>query len=200
MDVQKKTILAASLLFLWVGLAVWQWREVQEPVRVPLTNVTGPLSGVRSGEMKRPSLQVRLDLLTSMGLQRQTNFTEPRNIFSTLSPDGSVTTGDAATSVNQHSTSAEIQTQQEDILESEQYRYLGFLRVGAATRKNNDIAVIKKDDEVLVLKAGDQIDDRRILKAITHESVTIRDIDTHVDHTVTLSEESSEQSAGQGQE
>ena len=40
MDAKKKTILAASLLFLWAGLAVWQWRLLQEPVRVPLMNDT----------------------------------------------------------------------------------------------------------------------------------------------------------------
>ena len=74
----------------------------------------------------------------------------------------------------------------------EQYRYLGYLRVDARRRKDNDIAVLKKDGDVLVLKIGDRVDDHLILKAINSESVTIRNADTHRDQTVSLSEESSE--------
>ncbi len=69
--------------------------------------------------------------------------------------------------------------------------------MGENRRKNNDIAVLRKDDEVLVLKVGDRVDDHLILKAIDSESVTIRNTGTHVDQTVLLSEDSSEEPAGQ---
>jgi len=198
MDAKKKTILAASLIVLWAGLAVWQWRLLQEPVRVPLTYVTGHSSVGRHVETGRTGLRINLDLLASMGLQRQTTFTVHRNIFSVPRPDGTFAVGNDSASMNQPgSASAETSTKQVDAVELEQYRYLGFLRVGEGRWKNKDIAVLKKDDEVLVLKVGDRVDDHLILKAIDSESVTIRDTDSHMDQTVSLSEESSEQSMGQ---
>lgn len=195
MNAKMKTILAASLIFLWAGLAVWQWGLLQEPVRVPLTNVTGQPSVGRHEATGRTGLHVNLDLLASTDLQRQATFTAPRNIFAVPHPDGTFAAGNAPASVNQSSTSAETLTKQEDALE--QYRYLGFLRVGKAGRKNNDIALLRREDEVLALKVGDRVDDRLILKAINSESITIRNTDSHVDQTVPLSEESSEEPSGQ---
>ena len=196
MDPKKKTILAASLILLWAGLAVWQWRLLQEPVHVPLTNITGPPSVTRRVETGRTSLRVNLDLLASTALQRQATFTMPRNIFAVPRPDGTFAAGDASTSVNQPaSDSSESSTQYEDTLKLEQYRYLGYLRVDARHRKDNDIAVLKRDGEILVLKIGDRVDDHLILKAINSESVTIRNVSTHRDQTVSLSEESSEESS-----
>ncbi|MDF0673388.1 MAG: hypothetical protein P0120_03445 [Nitrospira sp.] len=197
MDAKKKTMLAAALIFLWVGLAVWQWRLLQEPVRVPLMNVTGHPSSVgRHAETRGTGLHVNLDLLASMDLQRQANFTVPRNIFSVPRPDGTFAAENAPASLDQPGSGAvETLRQQEDALELEQYRYLGFLRVGAGRRKNRDIAVLRRDDEVLVLKIGDRVDDHLILKAINSESVTIRNTGTHTDQTVPLSEASSEEPA-----
>ncbi len=198
MDAKKKTILAASLLLLWAGLAVWQWRLLQEPIRVPLTNIAGHPSVGQRAATGGTALHVNLHLFTSTSLQRQATFTVPRNIFSIPRPDGTFATGNDLASVNQPgSSSAEISTEQEEKLELEQYRYLGFLRVGEGRRGNKDIAVLKKDEEVLVLKVGDRIDDHLILKAINSESVTIRDTGTHVDQTVSLSEKSSDQPTDQ---
>lgn len=198
MDAKKKTILAASLLVLWAGLAVWQWRLVQEPVRVPLTNVAGHPSVGQHAATGRTGLRVNLDWLASRGLQSQIAFTVHRNIFAVPRSDGTFTAGNEPASMNQPgSASAETSTQQEDASDLEQYRYLGFLRVGEGRRENKDIAVLKKDDEVLVLKVGDHVDHHLILKAINSESVTIRDTGTHMDQTVSLSEKSTEESTGQ---
>ena len=192
MDAKKKTILASSLIVLWAGLSVWQWRLLQEPVRVPLMNVTGHPSVGRQMETGRAGLHVNLGLLASTSLQRQATFTVSRNIFSVPHPDGTFSAGNAPTSVNQPSAS-ETLSQQEKALKLEQYQYLGFLRIGENRQKNKDIAVLRKDDEVLVLKVGDRVDDHLILKAIDSESVTIRNSTTHTDQTVSLSEESSEE-------
>lgn len=198
MDPKKKTILAASLILLWVGLAVWQWNLLQEPVRVPLMNVTGHPYVGRHAEMGGKGLRVNIDLLASTGLQRQTTFTAPRNIFSVPRPDDTFAAGNAQASVDQSgSASAETLTHQEDAVELEQYRYLGFLRVGESHLKSKNIALLKRDDEVLVLKVGDRVGDRLILKAINSESVTIRNTGTQVDQTVPLSEESPEEPTGQ---
>lgn len=191
MDAKKKTILAVSLILLWGGLAAWQWWLLEEPVRVPLTNVTGQPSVGRHDVTEATSLRVNLHLLASTGLQRQAIFTVPRNIFSMPRPDGTSAAGTTPASEGQpDSASAETSG---DTSELEQYRYLGFLRVGEGRRYNKEIAVLRRDDEVLVLKVGDHVDDHFILKAINSESVTIRDTDTHMDQTVSLSEQSSEQ-------
>jgi hypothetical protein len=195
MDAKKKTIFAVSLIFLWVGLAVWQWRLLEEPVRVPLTNVAGHPSVGRHAATERSSLHVNLDLLASTGFQRQATFTVPRNIFALSRPAEAFADGNASAPENQPSASIETLAQQKDRLKLEQYRYLGFLRVGEGRRKNKDVAVLKRDDEVLVLRIGDRVDDQLILKAINSESVTIRNTGTHSDQTVTLSEESQEESS-----
>ena len=189
MDAKTKTILAVALSFLWAGLVVWQWQLLQEPVRIPLTNVTGQTSVGWHAETGKTGLHVNLDLLASTGLQRQATFTAPRNIFAVPRADGTFAAGNVQDSANQPSASTEAPAQQENALELEPYRYLGFLRVGESRLTNKDIAILRKDDEVLVLKVGDRIDDHLILKAVNSDSVTIRNTGTHVDQTVPLSEE-----------
>ena len=201
MDTKKKRIFAASLLILWAGLAVWQWRLLPEPVRVPLTNVAGLPSVGRYAEVRGTGLHVNLDLLASTSLQRQATFTVHRNIFAVPRPDGTFAAEKDPASGNQPGLASAETSTEEEKSELEQYRYLGFLRVGNEHRTNHDIAVLRKDNEVLVLKVGDRVDNRLILKAINAEHVTIRDTGTQMDQTVSLSEESSErlaeQSAGQ---
>jgi len=79
--------------------------------------------------------------------------------------------------------------QQAAVVELAQYRYLGFLRVGESRKKNKDIAVLSKNEDVVVVKVGDHVEEHLVLTAITPESVTIRDIGTRIDQTVPLSEE-----------
>ncbi len=194
MDSKKKAILAVSLILLWAGLAVWQWRLLEEPVHVPLTNVSGSASSDRHAEMTGAGLRVNLDLLVSTGAQRASTFTTPRNIFSVPRSDGTLPTGTGSALVNQQgSAPAEPMTEQAGAMELEPYRYLGFLRLGESRQKSKDMAVLSKDDEVKVLKVGDRIDDHLVLKAITSESVTIRDTGTHMDQTVLLSKEAANQ-------
>jgi hypothetical protein len=193
MDAKKKMIFAVSLIFLWAGLAVWQWRLLGEPVRVPLTNVTGHPSVGRHAAMGKSSPQVNPDLLASTGFQRQATFTVPRNIFALPRPDGTFAPGDAFAPENQPS--ASVDSEQKDTVGLEQYRYLGFLRVDEGPRNNKDVAVLKRDDEVLVLRIGDRVDDHLILKAINSESVIIRNTGTDLDQTISLSEESAGESS-----
>lgn len=196
MDAKKKAILAVSLVVLWAGLAVWQWQILEEPIRMPLMNVSGHSSIGHQAETKSAGLRVNLDVLASMDLRRQAAFTAPRNIFS-LSPSDEILTSDngSISEGQSGSDSAETMSQGDDASESEQYRYVGFLRVGEGYRKNTDMAMLRREDEVLIFKVGDRIDDQRVLKAITDEHVTIRDIGTRRDQTVPLSEKPSEQSS-----
>ncbi len=196
MEARNKMILALSLILLWVGLAAWQWRFMEKPARLPLTNMTGPASSGQQAEGMGSSRRVHLGLLTSAGIQREASFTAPRNIFAVPRPDGSLPLSQGLSLNNQQesvSKENEIVAEQVQAEESAQYRYLGFLRMGESRQKNNAMAVLRKDDEVMVLKIGDHVDSHVILRAITAESVTLRDTDTRMDKTVLLSEETVEQ-------
>jgi hypothetical protein len=193
MEAKDKMVLALSLILLWVGLAAWQWRFTQEPARLPLTNMTGPASSGHQAEGMRSSRRVYLGLLASAGIQREASFTTPRNIFAVPRPDGSLPLSQGLAVENQQeSVSNEVVAEQAEE-ESAQYRYLGFLRMGENRQKNDAMAVLRKDDEVMVLKIGDHVHSHLILRAITDESVTLRDTDTRTDKIVLLSEETVEQ-------
>lgn len=193
MEARDKMILALSLILLWGGLAAWQWSFTEEPARLPLTNMTGPASSGHQAKGMRSGRRVNLGLLASAGIQREASFTTPRNIFAVPRPDGSLPLSQGlALEHQQESVSNEVVAEQVKE-ESAQYRYLGFLRMGESRQKNDAMAVLRKDDEVMVLKIGDHVDSHVILRAITAESVTLRDTDTRMDKTVLLSEETVEQ-------
>ncbi len=185
----KKKLIAGSLVLIWAGLAFWQWGTVEEPVHVPLTNVTGPASSGQRSSTNGNGLRVKMELLASAGAQRQATFTAPRNIFAV--PSDGVLPGGQPDLVSEPQTPhpSSVQTLSEQIAEAQiaPYRYLGFLRIGDHRQK--DMAVLGKDDEVMVLKVGDHVEDHLVLKAITSESVTIRDTGTRLDQKVPLAED-----------
>ena len=193
MEARDKMMLALSLILLWGGVAAWQWRFTEEPARLPLTNMTGPASLSRQAEGMRSSRRVNLGLLASAGIQREASFTTPRNIFAVPRSDGSLPLSQGLALENQQESVAHEVVAEQVQEESAQYRYLGFLRIGESRQKSDAMAVLRKDDEVMVLKIGDYVDSHVILRAINAESVTLRDTDTRMDKTVLLSEETMEQ-------
>ena len=185
MDAKKKVFLAAILGSVWIGLALWEWDAFKEPVHVPLSNVTGMAGSGRTIKDNVGGLRVNLDLLASARTQREATFTTPRNIFAVARPDGTLP-GESHPAVDLQA--AQAVAQQAAVLQLAQYRYLGFLRTGE--RKKKDIAVLSKNEEVVVVKVGDHVEDHLVLKAITPENVTIRDTGTRLEQTLPLSEES----------
>ena len=189
MDAKKKALLASVFGLVWVGLGVWQWGALKEPVRVPLTNVTGAASSGQLMKTKTSGLRVNLELLALARTQREANFTAPRNIFAVPSPDGTLPVANETAQVSQQDPASEQALLQQAAAELAQYRYLGFLRMGENRKKNKDIAVLSKNEDVVVVKVGDYFEQHLVLKAITPESVTIRDTGARIDQTVPLSEE-----------
>ncbi len=187
MDAKKKTALAVLLGLTWVGIVLWQWDAFQEPVRVPLTNVSGT-SPAHQVKDKSAGLRVNLELLASARTQREATFTAPRNIFAVPRADGTLPVGNAAIP-----TSAEVQPSEQALAQQQaasdvaQYHYLGFLRMGEYRKK--DIAVLSKNEEVVVVKVGERVEDHLVLKAITPDNVTIRDTGTRTDQTLPLLED-----------
>ena len=187
-------VLASALILVWVGLAAWQWHFMEEPLHVPLTNITGlPASGEQAtatGSRRR----VQVELLASVSVHREAAFTAPRNIFAIPRSDGSLPLSQDTALEDQHGPTAdEPVAEQVEMEEPTPYKYLGFLHVGERQQKRKDMAVLSKDDEVMMLRVGDRLDDHLILRSITAESVTMRDTDTRMETTVLLSDDAAGQ-------
>jgi hypothetical protein len=179
---QKKNIVLTVLVLLWGGLAAWQWFTVEEPVRVPLTNVSGRLSTEQPSRGAVGGLRVQLDLLASARTQRNMTFTAPRNIFALPSSAG----------IDQPGTGAIMdpsQQQQAVLAELAQFHYLGFVRTGEDWEQKRDLAVLTKNDDLHVVRKGQTVENHVVVKAITQDSVTLQDRDSRIEHTVPLSEE-----------
>jgi hypothetical protein len=190
MDARKKVIMAVALILVWAALAVSQWNFLEAPVRVPLTNVTGPATGGRQSDGRGGGLHVNLSLLKATAMQRETSLMMPRNIFTMTSAAGTLPVNSDVIVANQEEAHAtETLTEPGSVVESGQLRYLGFLSMGEGPQRSQSVAVLRKDDEVLVRKAGDRIDDHLVLKKISPDSVTLRNPRTQVEQTVVLSEE-----------
>lgn len=186
MDRKQKAMVAGALILAWVGLAVSQWDLLQEPARVPLTNITGPATEGRHSE-RSGGLHVNLSLLKATAMQRDVTDMMPRNIFTMAAVEETLPVNSVA--IPEQASPTETLTEQGVVQESGQFKYLGFLRIGEKPLRSKSVAVLRKDDEVLVLKAGDHIDDHLVLKKITPDSVTVRDSGTQAEQTVGLSEE-----------
>lgn len=194
MDATKKVMMAGSLILVWTALAVSQWDLLEAPVRVPLTNVTGPATGGRQVDGRGGGLHVNLSLLKATAMERDATYMVPRNIFSMTPIEGTLPVDSGVVAPNQEETHAtETLTEQGDAVEPKPIRYLGFLRMGEGPQSSKSVAVLRKDDDVLVLKAGDRIDDRLVLKKITPESVTVRDPGAQLERIVGLSDEGDSQ-------
>jgi hypothetical protein len=70
-----------------------------------------------------------------------------------------------------------------------QFHYLGFVRMEEGFRKNGELAVLTKNDDLHVVRTGETVEDHVVVKAITQESVTLQDRQSRVEYTVMLSEE-----------
>jgi hypothetical protein len=191
MDLRRKTILAAVLLLVWIGLAIWQWGTWKEPIRTPLVNVTGIAFATGQAKTNRSGLHVNLELLESARTELEATYTAPRNIFALPNSDGKFPVANEAPSQAALPGSSPAQTILQQVVSAElsQYKYLGFLRLREGRKQSKDIAVLSKNEEVVVGKVGDRVEDHLVLKDITPESVTIRDTGSSIDQTVPLSEE-----------
>ena len=160
---------------------------MEEPVRVPLANVSGPASTPRAPRGTVEGLHVQLDLLAAARTQREMTFTLPRNIFAPPRPEDSVVAH--ADQPELDPVSEQALRQQEFLAGLAQFHYLGFVRMEEGLRKNRELAVLTKNDDLHIVRAGETVEDHVVVKAITQESVTLQDRQSRVEHTVLLSEE-----------
>jgi hypothetical protein len=184
---RKKILVLIVLGLIWSGLLARQWMTVSEPTRVPLTNVTGVTSATRSLRASGGGLQVQLALVAAARTQREMTFTAPRNIFAPPHIE-SQPIGSASQEVPDLSAD-EAARQQAVLAALAQFRYLGFVRMEKDRRPNAAMAVLTRNDEVHVVRAGQTVVDQVIVKAITPDSVTLQDRTSHLEQMVPLSEE-----------
>ena len=184
---QKKITALVALGLLWGGIIAWEWLAVEEPVRVPLVNVSGPASTPRATRGTVGGLYVQLDLLAAARTQREMTFTLPRNIFALPRGDDS---GVARANQPELDPKSEQALLQQEVLDGlAQFHYLGFVRMEEAWRKKGELAVLTKNEDLHIVRAGEIVEDHVVVKAITQESVTLQDRQSRVEHTVLLSEE-----------
>ena len=184
---QVKIAALVVLGLLWGGIVAWEWLTVEEPVRVPLANVSGPASTPRATRGTVDGLHVQLDLLAAARTQREMTFTTPRNIFALPHLDD---LGVARTNEPELDPGSEqALRQQAAIAGLAQFHYLGFVRTEEGWRKKSELAVLTKNDDLHVVRTGETVEDHIVVKAITQESVTLQDRQSRVEHTVLLSEE-----------
>jgi len=183
---QKAGVLAI-LLAIWGGAGMWLWSTAEQPVRVPLTNMSSHRPIQQGGKGPGGGLHVQLDLLTSSRDQRSLSFVMPRNIFSL--PGTAEAAGPASDGA------PDIAQQQQAILtELAQFRYLGFVRKEGSDRaKQDDLAVLTKNDDLHVVRKGETVENHVVLKAVTPDSVTLEDRKSHLEYAVPLSEEAAPQ-------
>jgi hypothetical protein len=184
---QKKITALVGLGLLWGGIIGWEWLTVEEPVRVPLTNVSGPASVPRPTRGRVDGLQVQLNLLAASRTQREITFTPPRNIFALLRTDAS---GAASANGPEVDAGSEQALRQQAALAGlALFHYLGFVRAEEVSRKEGEMAVLTKKDDLHVVRTGETVEDHVVVKAITQESVTLLDRQSRVEYTVSLSKE-----------
>lgn len=190
MDARRKALIAIGLVALWGGVAYWQWGALPDPVRMPLANTSGPASSLARSISRTGGLRVHLELLASARTQREATFAAPRNIFAASGLDGTVSAaGDGSDGGQPNQVSEQALQQQAASLELDQYRYLGFVRMGESAKGTGNTAVLSKNEEVMIGRVGQHLERHLVVKAITPESVTLRDTQARVDHTVPLTED-----------
>ena len=160
---------------------------MEEPVRVPLANVSGPASTSVAARGTVEGLRVQLDLLAAARTQRDMTFTPPRNIFALPNPNDPMTAGTNQSELDPGS--EQTQRKQEALAGLTQFHYLGFVRMEEGLRKKGELAVLTKNDDLHVVRTGETVEDHVVVKAITQESVTLQDRQLRVEYTVLLSEE-----------
>lgn len=208
MTARAKWTLLVVLAVVWGALLV-KLSTAPKPQQVPLTYISGQSASRESSRNDAQSaLKVKLDLLTANRQQAEKYFGAPRNVFAPLKryePKVAVTASVAkesrATQIEPSATPPSVPVpptpvtlsppplptpdelaKQAGLKELGQYRYLGFLSRGGRL----DEAFLSKGKELHIVKTGETIEQRVIVKSITPTAVTLQETLSRVEQTVAL--------------
>lgn len=187
---QKQLLVMLALAGVWAGLLMWRLVSTEEPARLPLVHVTGQAAHqtVAQGKSGAP-LRVDLDLLAASRTQREGTFTTPKNIFSLTRTEGPQTTSlEPPLPVNMPLTPEEELSQQATSADLAQFRYLGYFYLGSLRQEGREIALLVKNEDLHIVRAGEIIQQRVLVKSITPTAVTLQETHSRVEQTVPLAE------------
>ena len=103
-------------------------------------------------------------LLAASRTQREITFTPPRNIFALLRTDAS---GAASANGPEVDAGSEQALRQQAALAGlALFHYLGFVRAEEVSRKEGEMAVLTKKDDLHVVRTGETVEDHVVVKAI----------------------------------
>jgi len=187
---QKQLLVMLALGGVWVGLLMWRLVSTEEPARAPLVHVTGQAAHQTVAQGKRgATLRVDLDLLAASRTQREATFATPKNIFSLARTEGPQTaSSEPPLPVNRPLTTEEQLSQQATAADLAQFRYLGFFYLGSLRREGREIALLVKNEDLHIVRAGEIIQQRVLVKSITPTAVTLQETHSLVEQTVPLAE------------
>jgi hypothetical protein len=189
---RNQIILLAAIGTIWIGLAAWQLSNSTGEVRVPLTNVSGRFtSGLESTARTVSGLHVNMELWAAAKTLRDTNFSAPRNIFAPPTLQGGLPVAGEMSGDASAPPPEETLRYQAAIAALAQFRYVGYLQMGDTPLQRRPIAVLSKNDEIHVVRVGEKVDDRVIVKQITPEEIMLVETTAQIEQTITLSEEPS---------
>lgn len=181
---------------IWAGVALWVVVSEPEPQRVPLTYVTGQAVRAEMGRTHAGAgLNVHLDRLAAARRQAEEALVSPKNIFAPLRsdepkvvfakplPKAPEPTPPPAAPAATPPPSPEELAAQAARQELAQFRYLGYLN-----RPDKEEAFLSKGKALHIVKSGDTIDQRVLVKAISSTGVTLEEPTSHVERTVLLAD------------
>lgn len=202
-----------GLLAVWAGLLVWQVLTPEEPRRAPLTYVSGQGGHAQTIRGKPLGLKINLDLLAAHQRQAEKPLVAPKNIFVPLKEERTRMAGSAPATVAKASPppasspdkppagaetlgvpapppgppppppgpTPEELAKQAGRQELAQFRYLGYL-----SRGGREEAFLSKGKDLHIVRAGETIEQRVLVKAVAPTGVTLQETVSQVEHTVQL--------------
>lgn len=183
-------MLLLAISSLWAGLLSWRLMNDDDPVRVPLANVSGPAtSTTASRSTQHDELRVNLELLAASKTERETTFTAPRNIFAPPQTGQGGTGNLSVQDVSDVAKAEKLLRQQAVSAELGQFRYLGYLQVGNTPKQRQPLALLMKNEDLHMVHAGETIEDRVLVKSITPDGITLQETESRVEQTVPLTQE-----------
>ncbi len=194
MSIRAKWASVLLLGGLWAGLVLWDLATMPEPQHVPLTFVTGQKSSREAGRGNAGAgLRIRMDLLEAGRRQAEGAFGSTKNIFAPLASEKAREKGAVARRPPPPTIEApplppgptpEELAAQAALSELGQFRYLGYL-----SRQGRDEVFLSKGKDLHIVRAGDTIEPRVLVKAVTPKDVTLQETRSQVEKTILLTGE-----------
>jgi hypothetical protein len=170
------------LLGIWAGAALWVFTQSPEPQRAPLTYVSGQKAKREVSRGKSGSgLKIQLALLAANRQRTEKALGSPKNIFAPVFPgQGNFDVAGAITNpVPIIQPTPEELAMQAGRQELAQFRYLGYL-----SRGGRDEAFLAKGNALHIAKAGETIEQRILVKAISPSGVMLQETSTKAEQLV----------------